>query len=105
MPCNDEFVRTIQSDLPAGDLLEMLSSPFRKVSQVPKGRGRKPKMEDKDEDSVEEGRSYPSLVNWYKDEDSVEEGRAYPSLRNWYKDGDSDEEGWVSPSHFNWYKD
>ncbi|TVT98261.1 hypothetical protein EJB05_56481, partial [Eragrostis curvula] len=75
------------------------------VSQVPKGRGRKPEMADKDEDSVEEGRSYPSLCNWYKDEDSVEECRAYPSLRNWYKDGDSDEEGWVSPSRFNWYKD
>ncbi|TVU04442.1 hypothetical protein EJB05_49984 [Eragrostis curvula] len=98
----------------------MLSSPFRKntapcgvtiqlkseqVSQVPKGRGRKREMADKDEDSVEEGRSYPSLCNWYKDEYSVEECRAYPSLRNWYKDGDSDEEGCVSPSRFNWYKD
>ncbi|TVU50477.1 hypothetical protein EJB05_01849, partial [Eragrostis curvula] len=56
------------------------------VSQVPKGRGRKPEMAGKDEDSVEEGRAYPSLCNWYKDEDS-------------------DEEGWVSPSRFNWYKD
>ncbi|TVU47066.1 hypothetical protein EJB05_06646, partial [Eragrostis curvula] len=66
---------TIQSDLLAGDLLEMLSSPFRKVSQVPKGRGRKPEIAGKDEDSVEECWAYPSLCNWYKDEDSDEEGR------------------------------
>ncbi|TVU39763.1 hypothetical protein EJB05_13202, partial [Eragrostis curvula] len=61
------------------------------VSQVPKGRGQMPEMADKDEDSFEEGRGYPSLCNWYKDEDTIEEGRAYPSLRNWYTDGASDE--------------
>ncbi|TVU13830.1 hypothetical protein EJB05_37261, partial [Eragrostis curvula] len=86
MPCNDEFISLTSS----------------KGERAKAGDGRH--TTDKDEDSVEEGRSYPSLCNWYKDEDSVEEGRAYPSLRNWYKDGDSDEEGWVSPSHFNWYK-
>ncbi|TVU05953.1 hypothetical protein EJB05_49139, partial [Eragrostis curvula] len=34
-----------------------------KVSQVPKGRGRKPEIAGKDEDSIEEGRAYPSLCN------------------------------------------
>ncbi|TVU05990.1 hypothetical protein EJB05_49177, partial [Eragrostis curvula] len=35
-----------------------------KVSQVPKGRGRKPEIAGKDEDSIEEGRAYPSLCNY-----------------------------------------
>ncbi|TVU01518.1 hypothetical protein EJB05_53016, partial [Eragrostis curvula] len=56
------------------------------VSQVPKGRGRKPEIAGKDEDSVEEDRAYPSLCNWYKDKDSDEEGRVSLSCYNWYKD-------------------